>query len=62
MAGPPLAAAARIVFEFIELHPFSAFQVRFADQAHTCDPTAARHNGTICTHPTGCPTRGDGDK
>jgi len=32
VAGLPLAAAGLIVFEFIELHPFSAFEVLFAGQ------------------------------
>ena len=32
VAGLPLAAAGLIVFEFIELHPFSALQVLFASQ------------------------------
>jgi hypothetical protein len=32
VAGLPLAAAGLIVFEFIELRPFSALQVLFADQ------------------------------
>jgi hypothetical protein len=35
VAGLPLAAAGLIVFEFIELHPFSAFEVLFADQARS---------------------------
>jgi hypothetical protein len=38
VAGLPLVAAGLIVFEFVERHPFSAFPVLFADQAHTCDP------------------------
>jgi hypothetical protein len=33
VAGLPLAAAGLIVFEVIELHPFSALQVLFAGQA-----------------------------
>jgi hypothetical protein len=32
VAGLPLAAAGLIVFEFIELHPFSALEVLFAGQ------------------------------
>jgi hypothetical protein len=32
VAGLPLATAGLIVFEFIELHPFSAFEVLFAGQ------------------------------
>ena len=32
VAGLPLAAAGLIVFEVIELHPFSAFEVLFAGQ------------------------------
>jgi hypothetical protein len=35
VAGLPLAAAGLIVFEFIGLHPFSAFEVLFADQARS---------------------------
>jgi hypothetical protein len=33
LAGLPLAAAGLIVFELIELHPFSALEVLFADQS-----------------------------
>ena len=33
VAGLPLTAAGLIVFELIELHPFSAFEVLFADRA-----------------------------
>jgi len=32
VAGLPLAAAGLIIFEVIELHPFSALQALFADQ------------------------------
>jgi hypothetical protein len=32
LAGLPLAACGLISFELIELHPFSAFEVLFADQ------------------------------
>jgi len=32
LAGLPLAAAGLIVFELIELNPFSALEVLFADQ------------------------------
>jgi hypothetical protein len=32
LAGLPLAAGGLIGFELIELHPFSAFEVLFADQ------------------------------
>ena len=32
VAGLPLAAAGLIVFEFTELHPFSAFEALFAGQ------------------------------
>lgn len=32
LAGLPLVAAGLIVFELIELHPFSAVEVLFADQ------------------------------
>jgi hypothetical protein len=34
LAGLPLAAVGLIVFEVIELHPFAAFEVLFADQRH----------------------------
>ena len=33
VAGLPLTAAGLIVLELIELHPFSAFEVLFADRA-----------------------------
>jgi hypothetical protein len=35
LAGLPLAAAGVISFDLIELHPFSAFEVLFADDART---------------------------
>jgi len=35
VAGLPLAATGLIVFEFVELHRFSAFEVLFADQARS---------------------------
>ena len=35
LAGLPLAAGGVIVFEFIELHPFGAFEVLFADRLRT---------------------------
>ena len=34
VAALPLATAGLIVFEFIELHPFSAFEMLFAGQPH----------------------------
>jgi hypothetical protein len=35
LAGLPLAAGGVIVFELIELHPFGAFEVLFADRLRT---------------------------
>ena len=42
LAGLPLTAAGLIVFEVIELHPFGAFEVLFADGQRPVSPAGGK--------------------